>query len=54
MWFRAIKSPTTLADIKVDDAGLVKIAENIGHCAPLWGLPEYTAAFCEMILRRCR
>jgi len=43
-----------LADIGVDDTGLVKIAENIGHCSPLWGLPEYTAAFCESILRRCR
>ena len=53
-WFRSIGSPTTLADIGVDDAGLVKIAENIGHCAPLWSLPEYTAAFCEAILRRCR
>ena len=54
MWFRSIGSPTTLADIGVDDAGLVKIAENIGHCSPLWGLPEYTAEFCETILRRCR
>jgi alcohol dehydrogenase YqhD (iron-dependent ADH family) len=53
-WFRSIKSPTTLADIGVDDAGLVKIAANIGSCAPLWGLPEYTAAFCESVLRRCR
>jgi len=52
-WFRSIGSPTTLADIGVDDAGLVKVAENIGHCSPLWGLPEYTAAFCEAILRRC-
>jgi len=53
-WFRSIGSPTTLADIGVDDAGLVKVAANIGHCSPLWGLPEYTAAFCEAILRRCR
>ena len=53
-WFRSIGSPTTLADIGVDDTGLVKIAENIGHCAPLWGLPEYTATFCDAILRRCR
>jgi alcohol dehydrogenase YqhD (iron-dependent ADH family) len=53
-WFRSIGSPTTLADIGVDDAGLVKIAENIGHCAPLWGLPHYTATFCEAVLRRCR
>ena len=54
VWFRSIGSPTTLADIGVDDAGLVKVAENIGHCSPLWGLPEYTAKFCETILRRCR
>jgi len=53
-WFRSIGSPTTLADIGVDDAGLVKIAENIAHCAPLWGLPEYSAPFCEAVLRRCR
>jgi alcohol dehydrogenase YqhD (iron-dependent ADH family) len=54
VWFRSIGSPTTLADIGVDDAGLVKVAENIGHCSPLWGLPEYTAPFCEAILRRCQ
>ena len=53
-WFRSIGSPTTLSDIGVDEAGLIKIAENIGHCAPIWGLPEYTAAFCESVLRRCR
>ncbi|MCL2710313.1 MAG: iron-containing alcohol dehydrogenase [Planctomycetaceae bacterium] len=53
-WFRSIGSPTTLADIGVDDAGLTKIAANIGHCAPLWGLPEYNAVFCEGILRRCK
>jgi len=52
-WFRSIGSPTTLADIGVDDAGLVKVAENIGHCSPVWGLPHYTAAFSEAILRRC-
>ena len=53
-WFRSIGNPTTLAGIGVDDAGLVKVAENIGHCSPFWGLPEYTASFCEGILRRCR
>jgi alcohol dehydrogenase YqhD (iron-dependent ADH family) len=53
-WWRSIKSPTTLSDIGVDDAGLVKIAANIEHCAPLWGLPQYNAKFCEMILRRCK
>ena len=53
-WFRSIGSPTTLNDIGVDDAGLMKVAENIGQCAPLWGLPEYTAALCESVLRRCR
>ena len=53
-WFRSIGSPTTLADIGVNDAGLLEITENIGHCSPLWGLPNYTASFCEGILRRCR
>jgi alcohol dehydrogenase YqhD (iron-dependent ADH family) len=53
-WYRSIGSPTTLADIGVDEAGLVRIAENIGQCSPLWGLPEYTAPFCEAILRRCQ
>jgi alcohol dehydrogenase YqhD (iron-dependent ADH family) len=53
-WFRSIGSPTTLSDIGVDEAGLVKIAENIGHCAPYWGLPDYTATFCEAVLRRCK
>ena len=53
-WFRSIGCPTTLGDIGVDDAGLVKTAENIGRCSPIWRLPEYTAELCEMILRRCR
>jgi alcohol dehydrogenase YqhD (iron-dependent ADH family) len=53
-WFRSIGCPTTLADIGVDDAGLMRVAENIGQCSPLWKLPEYTATFCENILRRCR
>ena len=53
-WFRSLGCPTTLAEIGVDDAGMIRIAENIGQCAPLWGLPEYTATFCEGILRRCR
>jgi alcohol dehydrogenase YqhD (iron-dependent ADH family) len=52
-WFRAVKSPTKLSDIGVDDAGLTKIAANIGENAPLWGAPEYNAKFCEMILKRC-
>ncbi|MGL4594736.1 MAG: iron-containing alcohol dehydrogenase [Thermoguttaceae bacterium] len=51
-WFRSIKSPTTLADIGVDADGLKKIAQNIGQCAPLWGLPEYTESFCTEILKR--
>ena len=53
-WFRSIDSPTTLADIGVDDAGLVKIAEHIGHCSIPWGLPQYTKKVCEDILRRCQ
>ncbi|MDR1053010.1 MAG: iron-containing alcohol dehydrogenase [Planctomycetaceae bacterium] len=52
-WFRLIKSPTKLSDIGVDDSGLVKIAANIGENAALWGTPNYTAEFCESILRRC-
>ncbi|MDR2762506.1 MAG: iron-containing alcohol dehydrogenase [Planctomycetaceae bacterium] len=52
-WFHSVKSPTTLSEIGVDDSGLIKIAENIEENAPLWGLPAYTANFCESILRRC-
>ncbi|MDR1483284.1 MAG: iron-containing alcohol dehydrogenase [Planctomycetaceae bacterium] len=52
-WFRSIKSPTKLSDIGVDDVGLAQIATNIGENANLWGLPDYTAKFCESILRRC-
>ncbi|MDR2643791.1 MAG: iron-containing alcohol dehydrogenase [Planctomycetaceae bacterium] len=53
-WCRLIKSPTKLSDIGVDESGLVQIAKNIGENAPLWGLPQYTAEFCESILRRCK
>jgi alcohol dehydrogenase YqhD (iron-dependent ADH family) len=52
-WFRSIKSPTKLADIGIDNNGLIKIAKNIGENAPLWNLPEYNADFCESILKRC-
>ncbi|MDR0390923.1 MAG: iron-containing alcohol dehydrogenase [Planctomycetaceae bacterium] len=53
-WCRSINSPTKLADIGVDDAGLVNIAANIGENSPLWGLPDYTDKLCESILRRCK
>jgi len=53
-WFRKIKSPTTLADIKVDDAGLVMVAENVEMCAPHWGQPDYTKDRVIDILKRCR
>lgn len=54
VWFRSLQSPTTLADIGVDDAGLQRISENIGANAALWQLPEYTADLCTDILRRCQ
>ena len=53
-WFKRLKSPTKLADIGVDAEGAKKIAENIGLCSPLWGLPEYDAAFALEILDRCK
>ena len=52
-WFRRIKSPTKLADIGVDASGAARIAENIGKCAPLWGLPHYHRDFVTGILERC-
>jgi alcohol dehydrogenase YqhD (iron-dependent ADH family) len=53
-WFHLIKSPTKLADIGVDDAGLTRIAANIGENAAHWGIPEYSADLCKSILQRCR
>jgi len=53
-WFRRIKSPTTLADINVDDAGLVRTAENVAMCNPHWRLPDYTKDRVIDILKRCR
>ena len=44
-WFKSIGSPTTLADIGVDADGRERFAENVGWCAPLWGLPDYTKEF---------
>ena len=52
-WFRSIKSPTTLADINVDAAGLRRIAQNIAENAALWELPQYDEPLCETILQRC-
>lgn len=52
-WFQRLKCPTKPADIGVDAVGVQKIAENVGMCAPLWGLPEYTAEFVLGILNRC-
>lgn len=49
-WFRSIGCPTSISDIGVDKSGLVRVARNIGENAPLWGLPDYTAEFCEKIL----
>jgi alcohol dehydrogenase YqhD (iron-dependent ADH family) len=53
-WFRAVKSPTTLGDIGIDDAGLTRIADNISENAALWGIPEYNADLCKSILKRCQ
>ena len=53
-WFRRIKSPTTLADIKVDDTGLVQVAENVVICNEHWGQPDYTKDRIIDILKRCR
>jgi len=53
-WFRRIKSPTTLADINVDDAGLVQVAENVEMCNVHWGQPDYTKDRVIGILCRCQ
>jgi len=53
-WFRRIKSPTTLADIGIDAAGLERVAENVGACSPHWDLPQYDQPFVAAILKRCR
>lgn len=52
-WFRSIGAPTKPADIGLDEAAVRKVAENVGQCAPLWNLPEYTAEFVYGILDRC-
>lgn len=48
-WFQNIGAPTSFADIGVDEADMKKIADNIGLCAPLWRLPQYTQEFMEAI-----
>jgi Uncharacterized oxidoreductases, Fe-dependent alcohol dehydrogenase family len=53
-WFRRVKSPTTLADISVDEAGLVQVAENVEMATPHWGLPDYKKDCVIDILKRCR
>ncbi|MCL2117597.1 MAG: iron-containing alcohol dehydrogenase [Planctomycetaceae bacterium] len=52
-WFRRIKSPTRLAGINVDDAGLVQVAENVEMCNVHWGLPDYTKDRVIRILKKC-
>ncbi len=52
-WYHHLKSPTKLADIGVDAIGTMRIAENVEHCAPLWGLPDYNRDFVLGILDRC-
>ena len=52
-WFRRIKSPTTLADIHIDDAGLVQVAENVAICNQHWGMPDYSIDRVTDILKRC-
>ena len=53
-WFRRIKSPTTLADINVDDTGLMQVAENVEMSCPHWKQPEYTKDRVIDVLKRCR
>ena len=52
-WFQRLKSPTKLSDIGVDATGTKLIAENVGKCAHLWGLPSYTSDFVLGVLNRC-
>ena len=52
-WFQRLKSPTKLSDIGVDAAGTKLVAENVGKCAHLWGLPSYTSDFVLGVLNRC-
>jgi len=53
-WFHRIHAPTKLADIHVDDAGLLQVAENVELCESHWGLPEYNKDLVTSILRLCR
>lgn len=53
-WYHRIHSPTTLREAGLDDEALEKIAENVGDCSPLWGLPEYDKELVTDILKRCK
>ncbi|MDR1959867.1 MAG: iron-containing alcohol dehydrogenase [Planctomycetaceae bacterium] len=53
-WFHRIHSPTKPADIGVDDAGLLQVAENVEFCNPHWGMPQYNKDLVASILKLCR
>ncbi|MGL6195983.1 MAG: iron-containing alcohol dehydrogenase [Thermoguttaceae bacterium] len=53
-WCKKTGSPTTLAELDIDDAGLEKIAENVALCAPMWGLPGFNKEHVVMILKMCK
>ncbi|PID57772.1 NADH-dependent alcohol dehydrogenase [candidate division KSB3 bacterium] len=53
-WFEKIGSPTTLAAGKIPEEEIGKIAENAAELALVWGIPVYTHAVIEDILRLCK
>lgn len=53
-WFAAIGSPVTLAEAKIPEGDIDRIADNAFALAQVWGLKAYTKEVITEILNLCR
>lgn len=52
-WFEKVKSPTSLADLKIAGEDIPQIAENAVALAKVWRMPDYDQNRIETILAGC-
>ena len=52
-WFKKIKTPTSVDELKIPSKDIPQIAENAVGLAKIWGMPDYTAEKIEEVLKLC-
>jgi hypothetical protein len=52
-WFEKVRSPTSLAALKIPEQDIPKIAENAVALASVWRMPDYDCGRIQTILAGC-